>query len=98
MQTNKYLALSALGFFLSGCTGVMSKETATIVGAATCGAIGGGGGAYVGHQHGHTGAGAGIGVATGALICGGLAYLLTENPPPPPVPGQPAKSETTQTR
>jgi outer membrane protein OmpA-like peptidoglycan-associated protein len=89
MQTNKYLALSALGFFLSGCTGVMSKETAAIVGAATCGVMGGAGGAYIGRQHGSIGTGAGVGTATGALICGGLAYLLTEEPPPPPPPPPP---------
>ena len=96
MQTNKYLALTALGFFMSGCTGVMTKETAAIVGAATCGAMGAGGGAAIGSQHnGHgsgIGIGAGVGAVTGALICGGLAYLLTENPkPPPPPPPPPAK-------
>jgi outer membrane protein OmpA-like peptidoglycan-associated protein len=31
--------------------------------------------------------GAGIGLVSGALICGGLAYLLTPEPkPPPPAP------------
>ena len=38
MKTNKYLALSALGFFLTGCTGVMTKNQAALVGAAVCGA------------------------------------------------------------
>ena len=44
METNKYLAISALGFFLTGCAG-MSKNQAALVGAATCGAGGAAGGA-----------------------------------------------------
>jgi len=44
MQKNKYLAMSALGFFLTGCAG-MSKNQAALVGAITCGAGGAAGGA-----------------------------------------------------
>ncbi len=44
MEKNKYLAISALGFFLTGCAG-MSKNQAALVGAATCGAGGAAGGA-----------------------------------------------------
>src|ERR1700747_2060393 len=44
MQKNKYLAMSALGFFLTGCAG-MSKNQAALVGALTCGAGGAAGGA-----------------------------------------------------
>ena len=44
MEKNKYLAISALGFFLTGCAG-MSKNQAALVGAATCGAGGLAGGA-----------------------------------------------------
>jgi outer membrane protein OmpA-like peptidoglycan-associated protein len=102
MSHNKYLAWAALGFFLTGCTG-MTKNQAALVGAATCGAMGAMGGAAAAHQgingkHRNEAAGAGIGAVTGALICGGLAYLMTEDPkpkpvppPPPPPPPPPAK-------
>ena len=76
MQNNKYLALTALGFFLAGCTG-MTRNQAAMVGALTCGAAGAGGGAYAAHQgidgkHRNEAAGAAIGAVSGALICGGL--------------------------
>ena len=98
MKTNKYLALSALGFFLTGCTGVMTKNQAALVGALTCGAAGGAAGGIITHNTGHKlseGQAIPIGAVTGALICGGLAYLLTEDPkpkppPPPPPPPKPA--------
>ena len=45
MLKNKLLVLSAAGLFLSSCTGVMTKNEAALVGAATCGTIGGLGGA-----------------------------------------------------
>ena len=105
MKNQKYLALTALGFFLTGCTG-MTKNQAALVGAATCGAMGAAGGAAIAHngiqgKHRNEAAGAGIGAVSGALICGGLAYLLTEEPkmapkpkptppPPPPPPPPPA--------
>jgi outer membrane protein OmpA-like peptidoglycan-associated protein len=93
MSHNKYLAWAALGFFLTGCTG-MTKNQAALVGAATCGAMGAMGGAAAAHQgingkHRNEAAGAGIGAVTGALICGGLAYLMTEDPKPKPVPPPP---------
>jgi outer membrane protein OmpA-like peptidoglycan-associated protein len=102
MSHNKYLAWAALGFFMTGCTG-MTKNQAALVGAATCGAMGAMGGAAAAHQgingkHRNEAAGAGIDAVTGALICGGLAYLMTEDPkpkpvppPPPPPPPPPAK-------
>ena len=103
MKNQKYLALTALGFFLTGCAG-MTKNQAALVGAATCGAMGAAGGAAIAHngiqgKHRNEAAGAGIGAVSGALICGGLAYLLTEEPkmapkpappPPPPPPPPPA--------
>ena len=49
MNKNKYLALTAVGFFLSGCTG-MTKNQAALVGASVCGAMGAGAGAAVAHQ------------------------------------------------
>ena len=44
MNKNKYLALTAVGFFLSGC-GTMTKNQAALVGASVCGAMGAGVGA-----------------------------------------------------
>jgi OOP family OmpA-OmpF porin len=75
----------------------MTKNQAALVGATTCGLMGGGGGAAAAHQKDENIAiGAAIGAVSGALICGGLAYLLTEDPkpkpapPPPPPPPPPA--------
>ena len=75
-NSNKYLALTALGFFMTGCTG-MTKTQAGLVGAAVCGAAGAGGGAAAAHigiegEHRNEAAGAAIGAVTGALLCGGL--------------------------
>jgi outer membrane protein OmpA-like peptidoglycan-associated protein len=94
MIKNKYLALGALGFFMTGCTGVMTKNQAALVGAATCGAMGGMGGAAAAHNgvggsHRNEAVGAAIGLVSGALICGGLAYLMTEDPKPKPKPAPP---------
>ena len=93
MEKNKYLAISALGFFLTGCAG-MSKNQAALVGAATCGAGGAAGGAMAANngvegKRRNVAAGAGIGLVTGALLCGGLAYLIAEEPKPPPPPPPP---------
>jgi outer membrane protein OmpA-like peptidoglycan-associated protein len=97
MRNRKFLALAAAGFFFAGCTGTMTKNQAALVGATTCGLMGGGGGAAAAHQKDENIAiGAAIGAVSGALICGGLAYLLTEDPkpkpapPPPPPPPPPA--------
>src|SRR5215212_5803992 len=93
MQKNKYLALSALGFFLTGCVG-LTKNQAALVGATLCGVGGGAGGAVAAHnhvegKHRNEAVGAAIGAVTGAVLCGGLAYLLTEDPKPPPPPPPP---------
>jgi len=40
MNRNKHLALAALGFFLTGCTG-LTKNQAALVGASVCGVMGG---------------------------------------------------------
>ena len=84
MEKNKYLAISALGFFLTGCTG-MTKNQAALTAAAACGVAGGGVGAAIAHQgvggrHQNEAVGAVIGLTTGALLCGGLAYLLQPEP------------------
>ena len=86
MNKNKYLALTAAGFFLAGCAG-MTKNQAALVGASVCGAMGAGVGAAVAHngidgEHRNEGIGAGIGLVSGALICGGLAYLIAQDPKP----------------
>jgi outer membrane protein OmpA-like peptidoglycan-associated protein len=72
----------------------MTKNQAALVGAATCGAMGAAGGAVAAHhgidgKHRNEAIGAGIGAVSGALICGGLAYLLTEEPKPKPKPAPP---------
>jgi outer membrane protein OmpA-like peptidoglycan-associated protein len=100
MNKSKYLALTALGFFMTGCTG-MTKNQAALVGASVCGAMGAGAGAAVAHngingKHRNEAAGAAIGAVSGALICGGLAYLIAQDPkptPPPPPPPPPAKAK-----
>ena len=52
MLKNRLLVLSAAGLFLSSCTGVMTKNQAALVGAATCGTIGGLGGAATRYNQG----------------------------------------------
>ena len=96
MNKSKYLALTALGFFMTGCTG-MTKNQAALVGAAICGAGGAAAGGVITHNTGHKlseGAAIPIGAVTGALVCGGLAYLMTEDPKPAPPP-PPAKPKPT---
>ena len=66
MKTSKHLALTALGFFLTGCAG-MSKTQSALVAAAACGAGGAGVGAAVAHhgingEHKPEGVGAAIGL------------------------------------
>src|SRR6516165_10480404 len=76
------------GLILNGCSG-MSKNQAALIGAVGCGIPAGVAGGLVAHNndpnvHMPVGAGAVAGVVTGALLCGGLAYLLTPEPKPPP--------------
>src|SRR5438132_2267761 len=90
MGKNKYLALSALGFFLSGCTGTgLTKNQAALLGVVGCGAVGAGVGVGIGHTTHHReneGAVAAIGAVIGVLLCGALAYLTIEEPKPSPPP------------
>jgi hypothetical protein len=70
------------GLVLNGCAG-MSKNQAALVGAATCGAMGAAGGGVAANNnvegnHIPIGAGVAIGLVTGALLCGGLAYLIAQ--------------------
>jgi outer membrane protein OmpA-like peptidoglycan-associated protein len=72
----------------------MSKNQAALIGAATCGAGGAAGGALAAHngingKHRNEAAGAAIGLVSGALLCGGLAYLIAQEPKPPPPPPPP---------
>src|SRR6266403_5884151 len=87
MKISKHLALAALGFFVTGCTG-MTKNQAAIVGATTCGAMTAAGVAGSRTHDRWVAAPAALGAA---LICGGLAYLVAEEPKPPPPP--PPRSE-----
>jgi outer membrane protein OmpA-like peptidoglycan-associated protein len=91
MEKNKYLALGVLGVFLSGCTGVMTKNQAAVVGALTCGTMGGVGAGVATRGQDRDGKAGYIaaGAIGGALLCGGLAYLLTEDPKPKPAPAPP---------
>jgi len=91
MEKNKYFALTALGFFLSGCTGVMTKNQAAVVGALTCGSMGGVGAGVAARGQDRDGKAGYIaaGAIGGALLCGGLAYLMTEDPKPKPAPPPP---------
>src|SRR6516164_7456604 len=84
-----------LGVFSSGC-GVTDnwtrRETVTAATAATCGIIGANVSGWVNHNNGHPlneGKAIPAGFFGGALLCGGLAYLLAPDPPPPPPPPPP---------
>jgi outer membrane protein OmpA-like peptidoglycan-associated protein len=88
-----------LALFLSGCaatrswTGWTERQTATAIAATTCGIIGGNISGWVNHNRSShplsEGQAIPAGVFGGALLCGGLAYLLTPEPPPPPPPPPP---------
>ena len=90
MNKSKYLALTALVFFMTGCTGVMTRNQAALVGATLCGTATGAG---VGTTRSHDKWVAAPAAVGAALVCGGLAYLMTQDPkpaPPPPPPPPPA--------
>ena len=86
-----------VGLVLHGCAW-MSNRTRTenaAIAAAACGIPAAFAGGWVAHNndantHMRVPAGAAAGLFGGALICGGLAYLLTPEPPPPaPKPAPP---------
>ena len=91
MSKSKYLALTALGFFLTGCTG-LTKNQAALFGAAMCGTATGAG---VGTNRDHDKWVAAPAAVGAAVICGGLAYLMTEEPKPPPPPPPPPPPKPT---
>jgi outer membrane protein OmpA-like peptidoglycan-associated protein len=84
-----------VGLVLNGCAGMSKKNEAALIGALGCGipaAVAGGLVSNNNHPDVHmpVGGGVAIGLVTGALLCGGLAYLLTPEPPPPsPTPPPP---------
>ena len=85
MSRNKYLALTALGFFMTGCAG-MTKNQAALSAAAFCGVAAGAGVGTSRDSDQWVAAPAAVG---SALLCGGLAYLFTEDPKPKPKPAPP---------
>src|SRR6185503_8022966 len=98
MKRNKQMAFVALGMFLTGCTGVMTKNQAAVVGATLCGTATAAGVATTRSHDRWVAAPAAIG---SALLCGGLAYLMTEEPkrpaPPAPTTATGAEAETGST-
>ncbi len=102
MHKARWLVLTvAIMFMVSGCA-VISNMTRTdkiVASTLTCAAIGGGIGAGAGSGSGHAGRGAVIGSLSSALLCGALAYFLTEPtaPPPPPAPAPPPQARPAPT-
>ena len=90
MNVQKLLCWIVLGAFLSGCgltRDWTTRQTTAATAAAACAIIGGNAAGWVNHNNGHKlseGQAIPAGVFGGALLCGGLAYLLTPEPPPPP--------------
>jgi outer membrane protein OmpA-like peptidoglycan-associated protein len=84
-----------LAFFLSSCAVTENwtrRQTTAAIAGATCAIIGGNAAGWVNHNNGHhlsEGQAIPAGVVGGALLCGGLAYLLTPEPPPAPKPAPP---------
>jgi len=100
MHKARWLVLTvAIIFMVSGCA-VISNMTRTdkiVASTLTCAAIGGGIGAGAGSGSGHSGRGAVIGSLSSALLCGALAYFLTEPTPPPPAPPPPPQARPAPT-
>ena len=83
LKNTKFVALLVLGFFMSGCAQMSYKQKSALKAAAACAVVGatiGGASASASDHKNRHGIGIGIGVATGALICGPLAYFLAEEP------------------
>lgn len=93
MKKLRWLALGvAVTFMVSGCAS-MTRTDKIVAATLGCAALGGGIGAGAGSGSGHAARGAVIGSLSSALICGALAYFLTEEgrpPPPPPPQARPA--------
>ena len=94
VNKQKILSLIVLGVFLSGCattdnwtpTGWTRRQTVAATAAAVCGIAGANASGWINHNNGHPlneGKAIPAGFFGGALLCGGLAYLLTPEPAPP---------------
>ena len=92
MNKHRLLFWIILAVFLSSCALTKDwtrRQTAAATAAAACGIIGGNISGWVNHNNGHPlneGKAIPAGFFGGALLCGGLAYLLTPEPPPPAPP------------
>jgi hypothetical protein len=92
MHSHRLWVWIVLALFLSSCASAQNwtrRQTNTAIAAATCAIIGGNAAGWVNHNNGHPlseGQAIPAGVFGGALLCGGLAYLLTPEPPPAPKP------------
>src|ERR1043166_2504265 len=93
MKNQKVLGWIVLGAFLSGCALTKDWTTRQTTAAVACGIIGANVSGWVNHNNGHPlneGKAIPAGFFGSALLCGGLAYLLTPEPPPPaPKPAPP---------
>jgi len=98
MKKGRWLAVTvAVMFLVSGCA-TMSRQDKIIASTIGCAALGGGIGAAAGNGSNHAGRGAVIGSLTSALLCGALAYFLTEEPrPAPPAPPPPPQARPAPT-
>src|SRR5258706_10221144 len=79
-------------FLARGCAQwtAMARQDKIIVSTIGCAAAGAGIGAAAGSGGHASGRGAVIGGLTNALICGTLAYFMTQKSPPAPAPPPPA--------
>ena len=88
MNKHRLLLWIVLAVFLSSCAltkDLTRRQTTAAIAAASCGIIGGNLSGWINHNNGHPlneGKAIPAGFFGGALLCGGLAYLLTPEPPP----------------
>ena len=103
MDRKALLAFSvSAGLVLNGCAGMSKRTETALIAAAACGVPAAVAGGLVANNndanvHMRVPAGAAAGLFGGALICGGLAYLLTPEPPPPAAKAGTATTTTTAT-
>jgi len=103
MREARFVSLSVLLFFVTGCAQLTYRNKAALTGAAICGVVGAAAGGAIAHNSNDhdisEGQGIPIGAIAGALLCGSLAYLFAEEPkaapapPPPPKPAPPPRVE-----
>src|SRR5215510_11159430 len=96
MNKHRLLIWIILAIFLSSCAATQNwtrRETNAAIAGAACGIVGGNLSGWINHNNGHPlneGKAIPAGFFGSALLCGGLAYLLTpERPPPAPKPAPP---------